>query len=293
MPPDVQWEARFKADSGKQEVRMFVCEIDEQHLVTLNLKMASGRFFSSDPADTNAVILNETAVRALGWKNPEPKLFSYYDQPAGRMRNVIGVIRDYHFQSAREPIKPLAIVMGDTPNWEMAIRVKTSNLDSMKIAVETLWNQYTDQAPFELHVLEQDIKNIYQTERTMNSVIILFTILAIIIACLGLYGLASFTTQKRNKEIGIRKVLGASVTSVAFLLNKQFLAMVLLGNLLAWPVAWWLLQWWLRQFEYHISLGAFYFIVAALITLFIAILSVSYQSLKASLANPVDSLRTE
>ncbi|MCB0488012.1 MAG: ABC transporter permease [Cyclobacteriaceae bacterium] len=295
LPPSVNWEARFSIDSGRHDLHMFVYEMDFDTPDILDLKMTRGRFFSEDhPEDTASIILNETAMRALGWSSFDGKqIYSYYDQPGGRQRKVIGVMQDFNFQSAKKPIMPLAIITGSTPNWEMAIRIRNHHTDSVKTAIQKLWSSYTDNAPFELQVLEQNIRQDFDTERDIGSLFLVFTSLAIVIACLGLYGLASFTTQRRNKEIGIRKAMGANITSVIYLLNKQFLLLVLIGNVVALPLTWWLLNIWLRQFDRHVSLSLAYFIGAAMITTLVAILSVSHQALKAAMSNPVNALRTD
>lgn len=295
LPPSVNWEARFSVDSGRHDLHMFVFEMDFDTPEILDLKIIRGRFFSADhPEDTTSIILNETAMRSLGWANFSGKqIYSYYDQPGGRQRNVIGVIQDFNFQSAKKPIMPLAVITGTTPNWEMAIRIRGHHTDSVKAAIQKLWSSYTDNAPFELQVLEQNIRQDFDTERDIGSLFLVFTSLAIVIACLGLYGLASFTTQRRNKEIGIRKAMGANITSVIYLLNKQFLLLVIIGNVVALPLTWWLLNIWLGQFDQHISLSIAYFIGAAVITTLVAILSVSHQALKAAMSNPVNALRTD
>jgi len=295
LPPEVTWEARFKADSGRKEFHMFVNEMDYDHPATLGLVMHTGRFFSPDhPEDSIAMVVNETAYRSLGWTDLDDKyLHSYYDLPDGKLRKVIGVMKDFNFQSAKKSIQPLAVIMGSVPNWEMAIRIKISHPDSVQAAIKELWNKYTSEAPFELRQLEKNLRSSYDSERDTGTLILVFTLLAIVIACLGLYGLASFTTKKRDKEIGIRKVMGADVSSIAYLLNRQFLFLVFLGNIAAWPMAWWMMTQWLSQFEYRISLTVYYFIGATAITTIIAVLSVSNQAIRAALVNPVNSLRTD
>ncbi len=295
LPPNVTWEARFVVDSSQRELHMFVYEMDYDHPATLDIVMLEGRFFSPQyPEDSLAIIINETAYHNLGWVDIEnKKLFSHYDLPDGKLRKVIGVIRDFNFQSAKKPIQPLAVIMGKVPNWEMAIRTKTQRPDSLAMAIQKLWNRYTEGAPFELRQLEKNIRSSYDAERNTGTLILVFTMLAIVIACLGLHGLATFTTQKRNKEIGIRKVMGANITSVTYLLNRQFLFLVFIGNIAAWPVAWWMLSQWLSQFEYRIELTLLYFVGATAISVAVAVLSVSYQALRAASENPVNALRAD
>jgi putative ABC transport system permease protein len=295
LPPQLDWQANFRDVESGKDLTMTVYEMDHDHLETMNLTVVQGRFFSPEiPADTAAIILNETAMAALKWSDLSNKeIFSEYDSPDGMTRNVIGVLRDFNFRSAREPITPLAIVQGREPSWEMAIRIKEDNSDSTLAHIERLWKNYATDAPFEFRWVTQSLAEAYRSESRTGTIFLAFTLLAIFIAGLGLFGLANFIADLRTKEIGVRKVLGAGVGSIMFMLNKNFLGLVLIGNGLAFPLAAWYIQTWLRQFEYHVSLSPVYFVVTSLITLFIAFLSVSYRAVKAASANPVESLRNE
>jgi putative ABC transport system permease protein len=294
LPPDLDWTAPFHPQDSEKEYLMTVYEMDYDHLETMKLTMVKGRFFSRDiPADTNAIIINESAMKAIGWSDiTDKEIFSGYDTPSGRNRQVIGVIKDFHFRSAREPIQPLAVVLGNEPGWEMAIRVSGNTDDAMK-AIAELWHKVVPHAAFEARLVEQNLSDSYRSEKRMGLVFLVFTILAIFIACLGLFGLAAFTAEQRTKEIGIRKVLGAGVVSIVLLLNRNFLTLVLLSNVLAFPLAGWYMNRWLRQFEYHISVSVWQLIVTAAITIVIAFLSVSYQAIRAARLNPVRSLRND
>jgi putative ABC transport system permease protein len=294
LPPNLEWTAPFHPIGVEKEYLMTVYEMDVDHLETMQLSLAQGRFFSRDvPADTLAIIINETALGLLGWTDITDKyLFSGYDTPVGRNRKVIGVLRDFHFRSAREPITALAVIPGPQPGWEMAVRV-TGDVDSARTYIESVWNKFLPNTAFEAQLVEQNLSDAYKAEKRIGVVFLVFTMLAIFIACLGLFGLATFTAEQRTKEIGIRKVLGAGVFSIAALLNKSFIRLVLVGNLLAWPVAWWFMSRWLSEFEYHTSIPAWLFLVTLLVTLLIAFLSVSYQAVKAAQSNPVRSLRNE
>jgi putative ABC transport system permease protein len=295
LPPQLDWQANFRDIESGKDLTMTVYEMDHDHLETMKLMLVQGRFFSSEiPADTSALILNETALVALEWSNiSNKKIFSEYDSPDGMTRNVIGVVKDFNFRSAHEPITPLAIVQGREPSWEMAIRIKEDNSDSTLAHIERLWKNYAPDAPFEFRWVTQSLAEAYRSESRTGTIFFAFTLLAIFIASLGLFGLANFMAEQRTKEIGVRKVLGAGVGSIMFMLNKNFLGLVLIGNGLAFPLAAWYIQTWLRQFEYHVSLTPVYFVVTSLITLFIAFLSVSYRAVKAASANPVESLRNE
>lgn len=273
---------------------MTVYEMDYDHLATLNIRMVKGRFFSKlEPADTSAIIINEAALKVFGWKDFSDKtIFSGYDTP-GRVRKVIGVIQDFNFRSAREPIQPLAVILGDEPSWEMAIRVKPGKADSALAFIQQTWKKYVPDVPFEAQSVEKNLADAYQTEKKIGMVFLTFTVLAVFIACLGLFGLATFTAEQRTKEIGIRKVLGAGVFSITGMLNKNFLQYVVLGNILSYPLIWWYMNHWLNQFEYHIPVSIWIFVFTTGISILIAFLSVSYQAIKAARTNPVNALRNE
>jgi putative ABC transport system permease protein len=237
--------------------------------------------------------LNETAVKKMGLKNPEgTQVFSTYDYPVQKARTVIGVVRDFNFQSLKHPIQPLAIILGYEPNWEMAIRVR-GNPAHVLPEIERLFKKHTGGAAFEYSLLTENFEGQLHTEKRTGIIFICFTVLAIIIACLGLFGLATFTAEQQRKEIGIRKVLGASVANIVALLNRDFLKLVILANVLAFPVCWWLMNKWLDRFAYHTSVSWWIFAASGLITLAIALGSISFKAIRAASGNPVNSLRNE
>jgi putative ABC transport system permease protein len=168
-------------------------------------------------------------------------LASDYGAVPGNKREVIGIIHDFNYQSLRDSIQPIALVLGRQPNWEMAIRVHEDQKEKAVESIRTLWKKFAPNAPFEYTFLQSNFEIKMQTERKIGLLFLLFTVLAILIACLGLFGLATFTTEQRTKEIGIRKVMGATINSIVILLNKDFIKLVVLANVLAWPVAGWLL----------------------------------------------------
>jgi putative ABC transport system permease protein len=294
LPPHVEWEFVFKAVGSEKEYLFVVYEMDYDHLETMRYEMADGRFFSPKfPSDSNAVILNETAAHKLGLDgyNGE-KLTTNYDVPK-RQREVIGTIKDFNFQSLKESIQPLAIVLGPQPNWEMAIRLSGGgNAEEKVTLIKSLWKKFTD-APFEYTFLDKNFEAKHATEKRIGLIFLLFTSLAIFIACLGLFGLATFTAEQRTKEIGIRKVLGATVTEITIMINQDFMRLVGIANLFAWPIAWWLMNSWLEEFAFRISFPWWVFIVAGTLTLVIAFLSISFQAVRAARGNPVKSLRDE
>jgi putative ABC transport system permease protein len=254
--------------------------------------LIKGRFFQ--PGDSNVVILNEVAAKAMGINDlNEKKVFSYFYSSVGKWYNIIGVVRNFNFQSLKEPIHPLVLMPSDEPYWEMAVRLKPGDQAKQLGLIESIFKKYAPNAPFEYSFVDENFAAKHKTERRVGWLFVLFTSLAVVIACLGLLGLSAFTAERRTKEIGIRKAVGASVGSIIALLNKDFLKLVLIANLLAWPVSWSLMNLWLSQFAYHVTVKWWVFILAGILTLVIALLSVSVQALRVAQGDPVISLRNE
>jgi putative ABC transport system permease protein len=295
LPPNIDWQDVFSTTMPTKEYILAVYEMDYDHLKTMQYKMVIGRFFSRDfPTDTAAIILNEKAIEKLGLEHfGNLRLFSAYGGPKGAEKEVIGVMQNFNFQSLKDPIQPMAIVLGREPNWEMAIRIKDGYADEILPYMQFLWKKYAPDAPFEHTFLEKNFESKHRTEKRIGILFFVFTSLAMVIACLGLFGLATFTAEQRIKEIGIRKVIGATTRSIVFMLNKDFLRLVLIANVLAIPFAWWLMTHWLDQFAYHTSVKWWMIVVAPMITIIIAFLSVSFQALRAGRGNLVNSLRNE
>ncbi|MBT1703535.1 ABC transporter permease [Chryseosolibacter indicus] len=293
LPPNLDWEAIFRKEGLDKDFSLAVYEMDYDHLKTMGYKLVSGRFFDPDANDSLSLIINETAARRMHIQAFEnPKVFTTYDQPLGKDRKVIGIIKDFNFKSLREDIQPLAIVLGFQPNWEMAIRVK-GEPEKVVHKIRDIYKKFALDAPFEYALVEDSFDNKHNVEKRVGLLFILFTCLAIFIACLGLFGLASFTAEQQRKEIGIRKVLGATEQNIILLLNKEFLKLVLIANLIAWPIIGWLMWIWLNQYAYHTVIPWSAFALSTFVTFFIAFISVSVKALKAASGNPVDSLRNE
>jgi putative ABC transport system permease protein len=259
--------------------------------------LARGRFFSKDfSTDSHAAVLNEKAVELLGWDDPIGKKINNWSQNRGDF-TVIGVIKDYHYESLHQEIRPQALFLsgGYYTNVEsyISVRLSTENISETIGYVENTWRDFAPNKPFEYSFLDQDYNNLYINEQQTRKLFSIFSFLAIFIACLGLFGLASFIADRRTKEIGIRKVLGASVLRIVQILNKSFMKWVLLANLIAWPAAWFVMNRWLQNFAYRIDLSWWMFVLGALLALVIAFITVSFQTVKAALRNPVDSLRYE
>jgi putative ABC transport system permease protein len=262
----------------------------------LGLEIISGRQFSKNfPTDsTQAFILNEKAVRDFGWTIEESigkkieRVRS--DGSVTQSGKVIGVVKDFHFEPLHEELKPLIIRFG---GGQAALRIRPQNIHSTITHLQNTWDKFAPEWPLTYHFLDDDLENLYRREQKLSQVIQYFTFLAIFIACLGLFGLASFTAEQRTKEIGIRKVLGASVASLVALLCKEFTKLVVIAFIVAAPIAFYAMNRWLENFAYRIEIGWLVFVISGLIALLIALLTVGFQAVKAATANPVKSLRYE
>lgn len=269
--------------------------VDYDFIPAYGIKMAAGRNFSRNyGTDTAGFVLNETAIRALGWKNNTAvgKDFKYGDIKG----HVIGVVNDFHFESMHQPIVPMILVMVP-PSMGMFnnLSVKISGKDPAKsIAfLESTWKQFLPEIPFEYNFLDDNFDKLYEAEQRQGIIFTSFACIAIFIASLGLFGLSAFTISQRIKEIGVRKVLGADVSGIVALLSKDFLILVLVAAIIAFPVAWYSMNNWLKDFAYRVNIQWWIFVLAALGALLIALATVSFQAIKAALANPVKSLRSE
>jgi putative ABC transport system permease protein len=269
-----------------------IMSADENFIPNMKMKMEEGRNFSLDfPSDKQqAVIINESAARSLGWEEPVGKKFN----PKGQNPlTVVGVVKDFHFASMRHKIEPMMIVNQSQFNNTAAVRINAGNISGAVSSIEEAWKKINPGHPFEYSFLDDEFNELYKSEQNFAELIVGFTWLAIFIACLGLFGLASYMTEQRTKEIGIRKVLGASIGNILLLTTKQFILLVLVANIIAWPLAYYFMNNWLLDFQYRINIGYETFIAAAFLTLIIAFLTVGFQAFKAAVANPVKSLRYE
>ena len=287
----------FGAEGVEKSFTLNLCVCDYDFLNTLKLEMAQGRFFSREfSTDSHAAILNEKAVKLLGWENPIGKKINNWSRNRGNF-TVVGVIKDYHYESLHQEIRPQALFLsgGYYQNIEsyISVRLNTENISETVKYVGSTWNDFAPEKPFEYSFLDEDYDNLYINEKQTRKLFTIFSFFAIFIACLGLFGLASFSADQRTKEIGIRKVLGASVPRIVNILNKNFIKWVLVANLIAWPAAWFIMNSWLQNFAYRIKLSWWMFILAAVLALLIALITVSFQTVKAALKNPIDSLRYE
>ena len=277
---------------------------DFDFIETMGLEIVSGRSFSRDfPADASSgFIINEAAVRDLGWTNENAinKTFGsseIRDWNSGQWENkdgkVIGVLKDFHFESLKDEIIPTVYFIAPYMAWNYVIKIASENIPSTIEYIGNKWNQFNPDIPFEYTFVDENFAELYANEERQGKIFTVFASLAIFIACLGLVGLASFTAERKKKEVGIRKVLGAGSANLVLLLSKEFTILVLFAFLLATPFAWMIIRSWLESFAYQAPISASVFILSGLVTLLIAWLTVGYQTGKAALTNPIKALRHE
>ncbi|WP_419800875.1 ABC transporter permease [Mucilaginibacter sp.] len=285
----------YPAGKENQIMKTLEYHVDEQYLPTLSMQLAAGRNFSKAFAtDSSAMVINETAAKAFGWgSNAVGQRITRQNSDKGKnfTYTVIGVVKDFNFKSLHEPVTPLLMVL--QPEWGLIFKVKTGDVSGLLATMKQDWAKFNVDEPFTYSFMDELYNKTYQAEEKAGSILSIFTVLTIFVACLGLFGLAIYTTEQRTKEIGIRKVLGASVASVTTLLSKDFIKLVLIACVIAFPLSYWAMQKWLQDFAYRITISWWVFVLAAIISLVIALATVSFQAIKAALANPVESLRSE
>jgi putative ABC transport system permease protein len=280
----------------KRAVSMQNWWVDEAYIPTMDMKLAKGRNFSPTfQTDSSGVIINEAAAKLLGFADPLNKpLYRLEDLENKKLReyHIVGVVKDFNFNSLRQNVSPLAFFLGEDQG-SIAVRLKTDDLKNVIGQIERKWKSMAPDQPFTYSFMDDDFNNLYQAEQRVGTISLSFSVLAIFIACLGLFGLVTFAAEQRTKEIGIRKVLGATVVNIVQLLSKDFMKLVLLSAVVAFPVAWWAMQKWLQDFAYRIGIGWQVFAIAGFIAAAIALATVCFQAVRAALANPVKNLRTE
>ena len=269
---------------------------DEYFVKANGIKIISGRDFRL--YDSGKVLINETLMKRLGLtaeKAPGTRLYSQYKPDPETFVEVAGVMKDFNYNSLHNEVKPFMLVYNPARNdiSDITVAANSKNYKDLLAKIEAAWHKDLPGTPFEFTFLDDEVQKQYETEITLANIINSFTLMAILISCLGLFGLAAFSAEQRNKEIGVRKVLGASVPGIVRLLSKDFLKLVLIAIVIATPIAWWAMDKWLQAFSYRIHLSWWMFAVAGLIAIFIALFTVSFQAIKAAIANPVKSLRSE
>ena len=277
---------------------VFVLPADFDFATTLGLELKAGRFldknFASDTA--RAVMLNEAAVAALGWQSPGEALGQRISYGGGNdsIGNVIvGVMQDFNFQSLHQKVEPLLLTANTNRASFLVVKIQGQDLPGTLAQLEQKWNAFDARHPFDFTFMDEKLQNQYRAEMKLGKIFAVFAGLAIFIACLGLFGLASFTIEQRTKEIGIRKVLGASVSGIVAMLSRDFVKLVMLANVIAWPLAWYGMRQWLQDFAYRTDFSWWIFGLAAALALFIALLTVSFHAVRAAVSNPVEALRNE
>lgn len=274
-------------------------EIDEDYINTLDMKMAAGRSFLKDMAtDSDGLVINEAAAKFLGFKDPVNKII--YKSLGGKhsadnvkQYHILGVVKDFNFSSLRENVTPVVMRLAEN-NGALSIRVNTTNLPALLSQIKDKWKSLSPNVQINFSFMDQEFDSTYRTEQRTGQIFIVFTALAILIACLGLFGLAAYAAEQRTKEIGIRKVLGANVSAIVTMLSRDFIKLVLIAILIATPIAWYFMnKWFLQGFAYQVGIQWWVLVLAGAAALFIAFVTVSFQSIKAAIANPVNSLKNE
>lgn len=281
----VHWEGQEQTKTKMVEIT-----VDSDYAKTFGLKIVDGRFFSSkNKTDlTNAWVVNESAAKIMGMNSPIGK---WLDVLKDR-RKIIGVVKDFNFQSLRENITPMAMKMSSKYNWA-CVKIKQHNIPSTLKFIEKQWKQHSNNFPFEYNFLDEQLDRLYINEKRMGTMFKYFGILAIILSCMGMFGLASFLSQSRTKEIGIRKILGSTKSDLLILLSKDFIKWVIYAMLIAWPIAWFIMNRSLNIYAYKIQIGWEFFVLSGGLAIVIAVFSISYQIVKASYVNPIKSIRSQ
>lgn len=282
------WEGKSK----EENLIVYQLSIDYNSFDFLGIQLLEGRNFSRERAlEGKSYILNEAAVRAIGWEDP---IGNRYGFEGGDLGTVIGVVKDFHFAPLNLKIEPLAIsLLSGESGARFLLKVASEDISGTIAFVESTWKKIYPDRVYRYSFLDDNLDRMYRSERKLGTMFTYFTILAIVIAGLGLFGIASFTAEQKTKEIGIRKVLGASVSGISFLLTRNFLRLVIIANLVAWPLGWFIMQKWLQNFAYRTNISPIVFVSSAFMAVGIALLTVSYQAIKAALADPIKSIRNE
>ena len=277
--------------------------IDPDYLQTLGMSLKTGRNFVNDtPADSSAVLVNEAALRALGFQgDPVGQNLATYramspsDYQDNNLQNftIVGVVEDFHFESFKAPIGPVIFRLNRRPSGSIVFRFEEGKVSEAVAALEDLWKKMAPGEPFTYDFMEEGFVEVYAAEKKLSQIFGIFTIVALLIACLGLFALITFTTEQRRKEIGIRKVMGASVSNIVLLFSKELGKLMLVAFVLALPLAWYTVEWWLQSYSYRIEVGPAVYFAAGLFAIIIAWLTTGFQSVRAATANPAESLRSE
>ena len=296
-------EVIYRRNGEKVTLSATQLMVDFDYVKTLGLQLVAGRDFSKEMKtdQDHAFLINETAVKTMGFGTPEKAIGQplYWHPWDGNNRdslkegNVVGVVKDFNYKSLYDKMEPTVLQIYPSAAWKVAVKIKTSGIENTISQVKKVWSVYSPEFPLEFNFLDENFDQMYKSEDKLKTLLWIFTGIAIFVGCLGLFGLATFTAERRRKELGIRKVLGASAQGLVMLLSKDFIKLVLVSVLIASPIAWLLMNKWLQDFAYRITVSIWIFIGAGLLAVVIAFCTVGFQAIKAALANPVSSLRSE
>jgi putative ABC transport system permease protein len=282
---------------NESAVTMQDWSVDHEYIKTLGMELVKGRDFSIEmPTDSTSIIINETAAKLFGFDDPLGKSITSLSDPSdpasSRDFRIIGVVKNFHFESLRQNIGAMCMKL-ESSRGAVSFRLSGNNIAANINAIASLWKKMAPSEPFNYSFLDEDFNSMYRSEQRTGKIFISFAVLAVVIACLGLFGLATYAAEQRTKEIGIRKVLGATVSNIAGMLSKDFLKLVIIAAVLTFPVAWFAMYKWLQDFAFRIDISWWIFFVAGMIAVFIALATVCFHAVKAALSNPIKSLRTE
>jgi putative ABC transport system permease protein len=285
----------YADNNSDQLVKTLRYDVDYNYIQTLGMELADGRNFSkSFGTDSTGIIINEETAKAFGWgKNALGHNLTRPDNDGTKLTyHVIGVVKNFHFKSFHESISPLVMVLNNN-NENLIVKTNTRDIGGLLNTMKKNWNDLKGEVPFSYTLLDDRFKNTYQSEEKVGLILSIFAGVTIFVACLGLLGLATFTAEQRTKEIGIRKVLGASITNIVSLLSIDFIKLVFIAFVIATPVAWYMMNKWLQDFAYKTNISAWIFLLAAVLAIAITIITVSFRAIRAAVVNPVNSLRSE
>jgi putative ABC transport system permease protein len=293
LPPYVPWSKAFRKSGSEQDYILLASQVDVDHLETMKYTLVQGRSFSRNfRSDTAAVVINEAAFRHMGLTTIENQTIHDYSSTPPKLLKIIGVIKDFNYESLRHAVKPFVLMPGPEQNDVMAIRLTAGNPQRKLELLESIWKKYSEET-FEFTFLDQDYDALFRSEQRMGTIILVFTVLTIFIACLGLFGLATYTSEQRAREMSIRKVMGASASQIVRLLFKDLTKLVCVAFLLAIPFSLYAMHQWLEGFAYRVSVDIWTVLMAGLAACVIAVVSIAFQSVKAAREDPVQALKSE
>ena len=287
------WTTTENLKGDEISTSLYSMNVDSNYFDTYDMKLAAGRFFSSSmPTDTaGAVIVNEAAVRTFGWQKPENAIGKRFGKGKD-IRHVIGVVKDFNFESLHKPVEALSIGYARS-GFRISVKMDAAHLDESITYLKQVWQTTIGNTPLDYHFVDESIERQYGNEQKMEGIFYGFSAISLLIACLGLFGLSIFIVERKVKEIGIRKVLGASITGIVTLISRDFLKLVILAALIASPLSYYFMYQWLQNFAYRIDIGPWVFLVSGITALCIALLTICFKAIRAAMANPVTSLRSE